>query len=137
MPRKHARADDLADQAELEFSLGADYYQRADYKLALEHFLISNRLVANKNVVFNIARCYEQLKSYPAAFRYYSQALEGETDLDARSKISNALAQIKQYVTVLGSRRSPRARRCTSTARTWARAARAHSCSASRRAPTP
>ena len=98
---KHARADDLADQAELEFSLGADYYQRADYKLALEHFLISNRLVANKNVLFNIARSYEQLKAYPAAFRYYFQALEGESDPDARAKITSALAQIKQYVTVL------------------------------------
>ena len=94
-------ADDLADQAELEFSLGAEFYQRADYKLALEHFLISNRLVANKNVVFNIARSYEQLKSYPAAFRYYSLALEGESDADARAKIIAAIAQIKQYVTVL------------------------------------
>ncbi len=101
VPAKHARADDLADQAELEFSLGADYYQRADYKLALEHFLISNRLVANKNVLFNIARSYEQLKAYPAAFRYYSQALDGESDPDARAKLSSALAQIKQYVTVL------------------------------------
>ena len=100
-PAKHARADDLADQAELEFTLGADYYQRAEYQLALEHFLISNRLVANKNVVFNIARSYEQLKSYPAAFRYYSQALEGESDPDARSKIATALGQIKQYVTVV------------------------------------
>jgi outer membrane receptor protein involved in Fe transport len=97
---RHAWADGLADQAELEFSLGAESYQRADYKLALEHFLMSNRLVANKNVVFNIARSYEQLKSYPAAFRYYAQALEGERDADTRAKITNALAQIKQYVTV-------------------------------------
>jgi len=98
---KPARADDLADQAELEFSLGADSYQRGEYKLALEHFLISNRLVANKNVVFNIARCYEQLNAYPAAFRYYSLALESETNRDAQAKINAALARIKQYVMVL------------------------------------
>ncbi len=97
----HVLADDLADQAELEFSLGADYYQHGDFKLALEHFLMSNRLVANKNVIFNIARSYEQLKSYPAAFRYYSQALEGENGADARAKITSALSQIEQYVTVL------------------------------------
>ena len=96
-----ARADDLADQAELEFTLGAESYQRAEYKLALAHFLTSNRLVPNKNVVFNIARSYEQLKSYPAAFRYYTLALEGEADADARAKLDLALAQIKQYVTVL------------------------------------
>jgi len=96
-----AHADDLADQAELEFSLGAEAYQRSDYKLALEHFLISNRLVANKNVLFNIARCYEQLKAYPAAFRYYSLALESETEREAKLKITSALAQIKQNVMVL------------------------------------
>jgi len=96
-----AQADDLADQAELEFSLGADAYQRGDYKVALQHFLVSNRLVANKNVLFNIARSYEQLKSYPAAFRYYSQALESETDRDAKARISAALSQIQRYVLVL------------------------------------
>ncbi|HET7539201.1 MAG TPA: TonB-dependent receptor [Polyangiaceae bacterium] len=96
-----ALADDLADQAELEFSLGAEAYQRGDYKFALEHFLISNRLVANKNVLFNIARSYEQLKAHPAAFRYYSLALENETDPEAKAKINNALAQIKRYVMVL------------------------------------
>ena len=98
---KPARADDLADQAELEFSLGAEAYQRSEYKLALEHFLSSNRLVPNKNVVFNIARSYEQLKSYPAAFRYYSLALENESDREAKTRISAALSQIKQYVMVL------------------------------------
>jgi len=98
---KPAHADDLADQAELEFSLGADAYQRKDYKVALEHFLISNRLVANKNVLFNIARSYEQLKSYPSSFRYYSQALESESDPEARLRINTALEQIRQYVMVL------------------------------------
>jgi outer membrane receptor protein involved in Fe transport len=98
---KPALGDDLADQAELEFSLGAETYQRGDYKVALQHFLISNRLVANKNVLFNIARCYEQLKSYPAAFRYYSLALERESDAGARSRIETALALLKQHVMVL------------------------------------
>ena len=98
---KPAQADDLADQAELEFSLGADSYQRQEYKVALQHFLSSNRLVPNKNVLFNIARSYEQLKNFPAAFRYYSQALESETEHDAQIRISKALGQIKQYVMVL------------------------------------
>jgi len=102
-----ARADDLADQAELEFSLGAEAYQRADYRGALEHFLTSNRLVQNKNVLFNIARSYEQLKSYPEAFRYYSLALDGETNADTRAKIENAVGQIKQFVAVLRIVTSP------------------------------
>jgi outer membrane receptor protein involved in Fe transport len=97
----HVRADDLADQAELEFSLGAEAYQHTDYRGALEHFLTSNRLVPNKNVLFNIARSYEQLKSHPEAFRYYSLALDGESNPDTRGKIESAIAQIRQFVTVL------------------------------------
>lgn len=99
--QSEARADDLADQADLEFSLGAEAYQRAEFKVALEHFLISNRLVPNKNVIFNVARSYEQLKSFPAAFRYYALALDGETDRDTLAKINAALGQIRQYVSVL------------------------------------
>ena len=60
-----ARADDVADEADLQFKLGAEAYQKGDYKGALEHFLASNRLVANRNVEFNIARTYERCRSTP------------------------------------------------------------------------
>ncbi|HEY2404390.1 MAG TPA: TonB-dependent receptor [Polyangiaceae bacterium] len=95
-----AHADDLADEAELEFSLGTDAYQHADFKQALAHFLASNRLVPNDNVVFNIARCHEQLQQYPEAFRYYSLALERERDESVRAKIEAALAQLKSQIVV-------------------------------------
>jgi len=96
-----ARADDLADEADLKFNLGAEAYQRRDYRAALEHFLASNRLVPNQNVVYNIARCYEQLKQYPEAFRYYTQALDGEKDPAVRARIQKALEQIRRFVAVL------------------------------------
>ena len=95
------RADDLADEADLQFELGADRYRRGDFREALEHFLASNRLVANRNVVFNIARSYEQLARYPDAHRYYLQALEGETDAGARSNITAALLRVSPYVATL------------------------------------
>ncbi len=96
-----ARADDSADEADLKFNLGAEAYQRRDYRTALEHFLASNRLVPNQNVVYNIARCYEQLKQYPEAFRYYSQALAAEQESAARERIQKALDQIRRFVAVL------------------------------------
>lgn len=96
-----ARADDNADEADLHFQIGAERYQASDYRVALEHFLASNRLVPNRNVVFNIARTYEQLKQYPDAFRYYSQALDGETNPEARERIDTALARIAPNVAVL------------------------------------
>ncbi|MGH7281861.1 MAG: hypothetical protein ACRELY_10085, partial [Polyangiaceae bacterium] len=73
-----AFADDLADEAELQFQLGADRYKAGDFRGALEHFLASNRLVPNRNVIFNIARAYEQLHEMPNSYRYYTTALDEE-----------------------------------------------------------
>ena len=93
-----AFADDVADEADLRFSLGAEAYQRGDYRTALEHFHVSNRLVPNRNVVFNIGRCYEQLGKFPEAFRYYTQALEGEPDKAARERIEAMLTRLRANV---------------------------------------
>src|SRR3954466_5678083 len=82
-----ARADDLADEADLKFRLGADAYQRGDYRAALEEFLASNRLVPNRNVTYNIARCYDELKQFPESYRYFTLALRDETDADTRLRI--------------------------------------------------
>src|SRR5262245_42008672 len=75
-----ALADGVADEAELHFQLGAERYIAKDYRGALEHFLISNRLVPNHNVVYNIARTFEQLGRFADAHRYYVDAREAETD---------------------------------------------------------
>lgn len=96
-----ARADDVADEADVQFRLGGQYYERGDYQSALAHFLASNRLAKNRNVLFNIARCYERLQAYPEAHRHYTRALEGETEPAALQKIDVALARISQYVAVL------------------------------------
>ena len=93
-----AAADDVADEADLQFALGAEAYQRGDYRVALEHFHASNRLSPNRNVIFNIARSYEQLAKFPEAFRYYTQALEGEPDKAARERILAILARLRANV---------------------------------------
>ena len=96
-----AHADDLADEADLKFRLGAEAYQRADYKVALEKFLESNRLVPNRNVTYNVARCYTELKQYPEAYRYFTLALRDETNADTRARIEHELGSIRQNVAVL------------------------------------
>ncbi|MGH7436108.1 MAG: PEGA domain-containing protein, partial [Polyangiaceae bacterium] len=90
-----------ADESELEFELGAERYKASDFRGALEHFLASNRLVPNRNVVFNIARTYEQLKQSADAYRYFTQALEGETDEPTRARINEALARTLPQVAVV------------------------------------
>lgn len=96
-----ALADNLADEAELQFKLGAESYQHGDFTGALEHFLASNRLVPNRNVLFNIARTYEELHNAPDAYRYYVDALGGETRADQKQRIEDALRRVAPQVAVL------------------------------------
>lgn len=96
-----ARADDLADEADLQFQIGASRYEAGDYTGALEHFLVSNRLVPNRNVLFNIARTYEQLKRAPDAYRYYLLALDGETNPAAKKRVEDSLVRITPNVAIL------------------------------------
>jgi outer membrane receptor protein involved in Fe transport len=96
-----ARADDVADEADHLFTLGAEKYQAGDYKVALEYFLASNRLVRNRNVMFNIARTYEHLRNFPDAYRYYQRALDGETDAGAKQRIKEALQRTAPNVALL------------------------------------
>jgi outer membrane receptor protein involved in Fe transport len=100
-------ADDVADEADLQFTLGAEAYQKGDLKGALEHFLASNRLAPNRNVLYNVARVYDGMKKYPEAYRYYSQALEGETNQAARTTIEAAMKQLAQSVVVVHVETSP------------------------------
>ena len=101
------RADDLADEADLHFQLATDKYEAGDFRGALEHFLTSNRLVPNRNVLFNIARTYEQLKQPADAYRYYVQALEGETNPAPKQRVEQALARLAPHVAVLRVTTSP------------------------------
>ena len=96
-----ARADDVADEADHLFSLGAERYQDKDYKGALQYFLASNRLVRNRNVMFNIARTYEHLRDFPDAYRYYQRALDGEEDAAAKARIKESMGRIASSVALL------------------------------------
>ena len=96
-----ARADDLADEADLHFLLGTQAYRAGNYRGALEHFLASNRLVPNGNSIFNVARAYERLEMYPEAYRAYDSALDLEDRDDARASIQQELDKIRPKVALL------------------------------------
>jgi outer membrane receptor for ferrienterochelin and colicins len=102
-----AGAEGVADEAELHFELGAEAYAKGELRTALEHFFLSNRLAPNRNVVFNIARTFEQMKRYADAHRHYVDALQGETDPQAIRDVSAAIARIAPNVAVLDVVTSP------------------------------
>jgi len=94
-------ADDVADEADMEFHVGAKRYEAGDYETALLHFLASNRLAANRHVVFNIALCYEHLGQLPQAYRYYARSLEGETDAAVVARVQSAIERLAPRVPLL------------------------------------
>lgn len=96
-----ASAQDVPDEAEHQFQLGVERYRVGDFRAALEHFLTANRLAPNKNVVLNVARCYEQLKLYPEAYRYYSNVLDSETEPEAKERIRTFITRVTPHVAIL------------------------------------
>jgi outer membrane receptor protein involved in Fe transport len=96
-----ALADNNADEAELQFQLATERYQAGDFRGALEHFLASNRLSPNRNVAFNIARSYAALRRFPEAYRYYLEALDGETNEGTRRAVESAMQRIANEVSVV------------------------------------
>src|SRR4051794_20939124 len=102
-----ARADGTADEADLHFRMGTRDFARGEYEGALAHFLHSNRLASNRNVLFNIATAFEQLKRHVDAHRYYVDALDGEADPRARTAVRAGLARVTPSVAVLDVTTSP------------------------------
>jgi len=102
-----SRADGLADEAELHFQLAINDYQKGEFTSALEHYMLSNRLVPNRRVVFNIARTFEQMKRFPDAYRYYVDALEGETNQTAIDAAKTAIERLTPFVALLDVQSDP------------------------------
>lgn len=96
-----ALADNTADEADLRFRRGVDFYRAGKFEDALSEFFQSNRLVQNVNVVQNIARCYEQLKMYDEAYRYYRDALAANAKAEDKKALNDSLARIAPRVALL------------------------------------
>ena len=66
-----------ADEAQFRFLRGNGFYRQGRFEEALSEYYLSNGLVPNRNVEFNIARCLEKLRRFEEAFRAWS-ALDEE-----------------------------------------------------------
>ncbi len=98
---------DLAAEADLQFELGVERYRQSDFRGALEHLLASNRLVANRNVVFNIARCYEQLGRFDDAYRHYADFLATERGPAEREEAEKAIKRLEPRLALIQIESNP------------------------------
>jgi outer membrane receptor protein involved in Fe transport len=98
---RRASAADVADEAQFHFVRGTQLYRQARFDDALSEFYASNRLVPNRNVRFNIARCLEQLKLYDEAFRAWSALAAGDAAADERAGIQAAIDKLRPHLALL------------------------------------
>ncbi len=88
-----AIAGGTSDEAEVNFALGAAAFERGEVQVALGHFLASNRLAPNANVMYNIARSFEELGQVAEAFRWYADAATAG-DAATRRDAEQAMADL-------------------------------------------
>src|SRR5262252_7621526 len=96
-----ARAADVADEAQFHFVRGNQLYRQAQFEEALSEFYASNRLVPNRNVQFNIARCLEQLKLYDESFRAWSELLRAGAPPSERAAIESSIDKLRPHLALL------------------------------------
>jgi len=102
-----ARADDTADEADYRFRRGATLYRAGHVDEALSEFLASNRLVRNRNVIFNIARCFEQLKMFNEAWRFYSEVQNDVMPSEDRKDLEASMERLKPQLALLEVKADP------------------------------
>ncbi|MFO0750855.1 MAG: TonB-dependent receptor [Myxococcota bacterium] len=91
-----------ADEAEVSFQLGNAAFAAGNFREALGYYFASNRLAPNRNVVFNLAYCYERLGELVEAYRYYQEHLHASPADDPTAQQSrDALARIGPQVGVI------------------------------------
>lgn len=96
-----AFADNTADEADLAFTLGNEAFTRGNYNEALRNYFVSYRLVPNKNVLFNIARCFEALERYDEAYRYFNDLLQTDLPDADKQDVQRSLQRLRPRVALL------------------------------------
>jgi outer membrane receptor for ferrienterochelin and colicins len=96
-----------ADEAQFHFMRGNRAYQEKRYEDALTSYYLSNRLVANRNVQFNIARCLDRLGRYDEAFRAWSTLLAQSLPDKDRKAAQDALDGLRPHLALLDIETTP------------------------------
>ena len=102
-----ARADAIGDEADFRFNRAAGLLKQGKIEEALSEFFASNRLVRNRNVIFNIARCFEVLRQPDEAHRFYSEILGDEMPAADRRSLNAALERLRPSLALLEVKTEP------------------------------
>jgi outer membrane receptor for ferrienterochelin and colicins len=100
-------ASGQADEAEFYFLRGNRAYQDKRFEDALSAYYLSNRLVPNRNVQFNIARCLDRMGRYDEAYRAWSSLSEQALPEKEKKAVQDAIDQLRPHLALLVVESSP------------------------------
>jgi tetratricopeptide (TPR) repeat protein len=88
-------ADDLRDRAHQEFTTAQGEFAAGHFEVALEHLQRAYALVPHPELLFNIARCLEELHRTSEAVDAYDRYLAVQpNDLAARDRVAALRSQV-------------------------------------------
>lgn len=94
--RSPAAAPGVASVAQLNEE-GAAFYAARDYRRAIEKFIQAYAIDEDPNLLFNIARCYEELGEIDAAIEKYENFLKTPgADARGRQRARESLATLRE-----------------------------------------
>jgi len=96
-----------ADEAQSHFLHGNRAYQEKRFEDALASYYLSNRLVANRNVQFNIARCLDRLGRYDEAYRAWSTLLNQPLPEKDRKAVQVAIDGLRPHLALVEVETTP------------------------------
>ncbi len=99
--------NNTADEADLAFTRGNEAFAARRFDEALQHYFLSHRLVPNRNVLFNIARCYEAMGRFDEAYRYYADLARAALPEDDAKEVTRSLARIRPRVALVNVESTP------------------------------
>jgi tetratricopeptide (TPR) repeat protein len=104
-PVREGESSNDARVAELN-ETGAKHYAKRNYRLAIESFIEAYAIDHDPNLLFNIARCYEELGETAAAIEKYQAFIAAPgADADGRVRAEASLRSLKQ---LKGTSQDPR-----------------------------
>jgi outer membrane receptor protein involved in Fe transport len=96
-----------ADEAQFHFLRGNRAYQDKRFEDALASYYLSNRLVPNRNVQFNIARCLDRLARYDESYRAWTTLLDQSLPDKERQAVRDAIDQLRPHLALLDIATTP------------------------------
>jgi tetratricopeptide (TPR) repeat protein len=93
LPRA-ASAEEIS-QEEAEYEKGLTYFKAGDYERAVLSFMSVYRIAPNPNLVYNIARSFEELKRFNEAADFYTEYLKLKPNASDRAQIEITIKTLR------------------------------------------